>query len=90
MRPSSVPVPRCSAPSGDERDELADVARAAVVHAVELGEQAPDRIVAAEAGGMHARPAAEAGGLDARVLADRPDAGSTRAAVVAPSPRAFS
>src|SRR5436189_197747 len=53
-----------------ERHELADVARAAAVaaHALDLGEQPRDGILAAEARGVDTRAAAEAGDLDPGVL----------------------
>ena len=58
MRPSSVPVPRSSCPSGDRRDELGDVARAAAVarRRRRAREQPPDRVAAAGAGRADARP----------------------------------
>src|SRR5262249_40817771 len=57
-----------------QRDELADVSRQApvAVDAVELREQSPDRIAAAEPRRADARPAAEAVHLDAGVLPEHP------------------
>src|SRR5690349_3499165 len=61
-----------------DRDELTDVARAAVVDVAQLLQQLCDRRRALRcvARGVNAGPAAERCHLDARVLADRPAAGT--------------
>jgi hypothetical protein len=53
-------------------DQLADVARTSVLHAVELGEQAPDVFPAGEARRLDPRAAAQPVDLEAGVLAEHP------------------
>src|SRR5262245_47136776 len=74
-------------PVGRERDQLAHVPRSALRDAVQLGEQPPDRIVAAEPPRVDTGAPVEAVDLETRVLADHPGVGRDRAPEVRLRPR---